>query len=294
MNIENNHENSPLIPQSSQGLPDDDQPTIPDLPTGPPTEETAVVVKPRLPRAGTALLVFLAFFLTQTFLSIVFAIIGVVCAAATGVDLTNAEALQPVVMKFVLYGALPSFILAGVPVWLLTRWLAADAIRDGSSLGVGWTRSTPLRIALGVIFGALLAAGSIFLYATVFKGVQPAGDSIIADMVTTSTVTRVLLVLLAVLCAPLIEEYMFRGVMLAGFTRSFGAPFAIFLCTAIFVLVHIAELIRYWPGTVGIGGLAILAMWLRIKDKSVLPAIGAHFGYNGLLMLLMCLQPLFA
>lgn len=86
--------------------------------------------------------------------------------------------------------------------------------------------------------------------------------------------------------SPLVEEFLFRDVMLAGFTRTFGFPIAAFFCTSLFVLVHIDAIMRYTPGVIPLTGLALGAIWVRVKFKSVWPAIAAHFGYNGMAVLL--------
>jgi len=109
-------------------------------------------------------------------------------------------------------------------------------------------------------------------------------------MLTSGGLATVIVGIAAVLCAPLIEEFLFRGVMLAGFTRSFGLPAAVVLSTGLFVAVHIPELMHYWPGTIGVGGMAVVAVAVRIQFKSLGPAIAVHLGYNGALIALLTLS----
>ncbi len=254
-----------------------------DLLDGPPS---------RVPRAGTAMLVFLAFFGTQLAGFLLVGVIAGVYAGVSGVDGTDPEALRMAIEPFILYSMLPVFLISGLPVMAITRSKAADAIHDGSSTGVGWLPAPPLALLGSLVLGALFAFGCLCLYGTVFTDIKPDAGSPIAQMASIGPLARLLLGLMVVLVAPLLEEVIFRGVMLAGFARSFGLPAAIFICSGLFVAVHAPELMRYPPGTIGIAGLALLAMWLRLKTKSVFPAMAVHAGYNGLLVALMFLAPL--
>lgn len=249
-------------------------------------------VPARVPRAGTALMVLLAFFGTQLAAFFLVGLIAGVYAGLTGVDANDPVAIRKAIEPFILYSMLPVFLLSGLPVMSITRSRAADVIHDGSPTGVGWRASTTAALLGSLFVGALFAFACLFLYGTVFKEMKPDGGSPIAQMANTGALARILLGIMIVLVAPLIEEVVFRGVMLAGFARSFGLPVAIVLCSALFVAAHMPELIRYPPGTIGIGGLALLAMWLRLQTKSVFPAMAVHAGYNGFLMSLMFLAPL--
>ena len=254
--------------------------------------ETISAPPERAPRAGTALLIMLAFFGTQLAGFLLVGLVAGVYAGLTGVDGANPEALRKVVEPFIIYSMLPVFLISGLPVMAITRARAADVLNDGSPTGVGWQGSTPPAILFSLLLGAAFAFGCLFLYGTVFTEIKPDAGSPIAQMASTGPLAQLLLAVMVVVVAPLLEEVLFRGVMLAGFTRSFGLPVAVILCTSLFVAAHTPELMRYPPGTIGIGGLAFLAIWLRLKTKSVFPAMAVHAGYNGLLVALMALAPL--
>jgi uncharacterized protein len=83
----------------------------------------------------------------------------------------------------------------------------------------------------------------------------------------------------------LIEGTMFRGVMMAGFKRSFGATVPALVCTSLFVLCHLGELIRFWPEVFVLTTVGILATWLRLKTRSIFPAIALRASYNGVVVL---------
>ena len=292
MDVENKNDDSQLTPENGAGLPTDENAGIPELPTAVAGQESVVPSARYLPRAGTSFLVFIAFIFTQVFFAVVLAISAVIYAVATGVDLQDKESLQPVIFQFMIYGTLPLFMISGLPVLLLTRWLAADAISDGSAVGVGWRKSSLSSVIGGLLLGVFLAFSCLVLYSTVFKRITPGDDGMVSQFANAGNLALLMFAVLALCLAPLIEEFLFRGVMMAGFTRSFGLPTAVFLCSFLFVLVHVPELIKYWPGTIGIGGLALITAWLRLQSKSLFPAMACHFGYNGLLVFLMLASPL--
>ena len=254
--------------------------------------EPLVQAPQRVPSARTALIAMLAFFGTQMVCFFFVGLAAGVYAASSGVPAEDVEALQEVIAPFILYSMLPVFVLSGLPVLTIIRRKAADVLDDGSPAGVGWRGSTAPAILGGLLLGVLFAFTCLLLYGTVFKQVDPDGEGAIAQMANTGLIAQLLLAVMVILAAPLIEESLFRGVMLAGFTRSFGLPTAVILTSILFTAAHLPELLRYPPATIGIGGLALLAAWLRIKTKSLFPAMAVHAGYNGLLVALLTLAPL--
>jgi membrane protease YdiL (CAAX protease family) len=86
--------------------------------------------------------------------------------------------------------------------------------------------------------------------------------------------------ILAIGVAPPTEELLFRGVLYAGFARSWGARAAAVVTTALFVALHAPEIRGYWPGWMVIASLGALALRARLRTGSLAPAIALHVGYN--------------
>jgi membrane protease YdiL (CAAX protease family) len=86
--------------------------------------------------------------------------------------------------------------------------------------------------------------------------------------------------MVAVLLAPPVEEILFRGVLYGGYRKSFGPGWAAILTTAIFVLMHLPNIMRFPPAIVGLTALAIAALYCRLRSKAIGPAIAVHVGYN--------------
>jgi membrane protease YdiL (CAAX protease family) len=84
----------------------------------------------------------------------------------------------------------------------------------------------------------------------------------------------------AVLCAPAIEEILFRGVMLTALQRAWGTICAAIVVSLIFVALHAGEAAGYPPAMVAIGAIGLLTLALRLRTGKIAPAIAAHAGYN--------------
>lgn len=83
------------------------------------------------------------------------------------------------------------------------------------------------------------------------------------------------------LIAPLIEEMLFRGMILRAFLESYSASSSILLSSLLFALFHMT--ITQLPVAFVVG---CLLGWLYVKTKSLWPSIMAHFFYNSFAMLL--------
>lgn len=83
------------------------------------------------------------------------------------------------------------------------------------------------------------------------------------------------------LIAPLIEEMLFRGMILRAFLENYSVGSSILLSSLLFALFHMT--ITQLPVAFVAG---CLLGWLYVKTKSLWPSIMAHFFYNSFAMLL--------
>ncbi len=97
---------------------------------------------------------------------------------------------------------------------------------------------------------------------------------------------RLLLMAVAVIEAPLMEELLFRGIIFRGLARSLPAGVAMALSGLVFAIVHVnaAALVPLWF-------LGIAFAWLYRKSGTILAPMTAHWLFN-LLNLLMVLSGL--
>jgi membrane protease YdiL (CAAX protease family) len=82
-------------------------------------------------------------------------------------------------------------------------------------------------------------------------------------------------VLFACVAAPLLEEMLFRGVMLRGFLRQYSRTFAILWSSALFGIAHL-NLYQMMTAL----AIGIVAGWLYERCRSLWPCILLHAAYN--------------
>ncbi len=88
--------------------------------------------------------------------------------------------------------------------------------------------------------------------------------------------------LLIVVVAPLIEEFIFRGIMLRGLALHYGVRRGLLLGALLFALVHVYPV--KLPGTFAAG---LLLGWLLLRTGSVWPGVFAHALNNGICFVAM-------
>jgi membrane protease YdiL (CAAX protease family) len=91
--------------------------------------------------------------------------------------------------------------------------------------------------------------------------------------------------LLLVSLGPLVEEMLFRGVLLSALLRRLHVGWAVSICSLAFALVHLPGLQWQWYALPNLLLLALLLAWLRLKSASIWPAVIAHGANNALAVL---------
>ncbi len=87
--------------------------------------------------------------------------------------------------------------------------------------------------------------------------------------------------LLGCLIAPVVEEMLFRGVILRGFLQRYERSHAIWASAALFGLAHL-NIYQFVAALL----LGALSGWLYERSRSLVPCIALHAGYNTALWLL--------
>ena len=87
-------------------------------------------------------------------------------------------------------------------------------------------------------------------------------------------------ILRIVVLAPIVEELIFRGVIMSGFTRIYHPVFSIFFSALLFALFHLNP--WQFPAAFALG---LILGWIRIRTGSVLACITGHAIHNGLVYL---------
>ena len=93
---------------------------------------------------------------------------------------------------------------------------------------------------------------------------------------------RIALVLVVVTLGPLVEELLFRGVLLSALLQRWGSTVAILLSSLVFALAHLPGLGWQLFALPDLLLLALALAWLRLRSGSIWPSVIAH-GTNNLL-----------
>ncbi|RDS85532.1 CPBP family intramembrane glutamic endopeptidase [Dyella psychrodurans] len=91
---------------------------------------------------------------------------------------------------------------------------------------------------------------------------------------------RLPLGIVIVTVGPLIEELMFRGVLLSALMHRLSTGMSVAICAVLFGVVHLGGLDFQWYALPNLILLAAVLCWLRLKSASLWPAIIAHGIYN--------------
>lgn len=183
------------------------------------------------------------------------------------------------------------------PVFLMLIAVVSSVMGAGGAIGISllWRRGrlrsgepTGFGLVPPAIHTTLAGIAAALVLALAFRFAAPKlvpfdpraslGPATSAAM--ESSAARALWVVFALLLAPPLEEYLFRGVLLAGMRARFSTRASVAAVTAIFVLGHVTEAFAYWPAFLAIAGMGALTAGLRVWSGSILPGLAAHVVYN--------------
>lgn len=98
----------------------------------------------------------------------------------------------------------------------------------------------------------------------------------------TSLMLRIPLAIVVTTMGPLVEELLFRGVLLSAVSRRVGSAGAIVITALLFAVVHLPDLSFLWYAVPNLVLLGLALGWLRVQSASIWPAVLAH-GLNNAL-----------
>ncbi|TAL97930.1 MAG: CPBP family intramembrane metalloprotease, partial [Rhodanobacter sp.] len=148
--------------------------------------------------------------------------------------------------------------------------------------GFGFVRPSkigylPLAVAIGL--AAPLLGGWLTNWLAqghpVTQNIQQLGEN-------TPLAWRIPLVLMVLSLGPLVEELLFRGVLLSALLQRWGTAAAVLLSSLAFSLAHLPGLDWQVFALPDLLLLALALAWLRLRSESIWPSVIAH-GANNLL-----------
>jgi membrane protease YdiL (CAAX protease family) len=187
----------------------------------------------------------------------------------------NREAFSPLEL------ALLVTVLSTVALlWLILRAEKAESWEDCLRRLNFYPDQIPVRkkMVLPVIVGAGLA----FLGAWINSMRERPPVTPMSQMVADETRPGLFLILLvmALVVAPFVEELIYRGFFFKRFREWLGTRWTIFWITVIFACLHVSQ---YWGDPLAIGIVSLLSLILtgmRWWTGSVFPSVVMHYAYN--------------
>jgi membrane protease YdiL (CAAX protease family) len=163
--------------------------------------------------------------------------------------------------------------------------VAVTRYGTGSFRDLGLTvRAVDLALGLGFGIAALIGAGTI-ARALQAIGIQPHRESL-TEPLRRGSLTVVVIVLIAVIGAPFVEELFFRGLLMGGLVARWGAAIGIVGQAVLFGLVHLGPADA--RGNLGvfllIAPLGAMLGVLRHGFKRLGPGMFTHAVYNGIIV----------
>lgn len=159
-------------------------------------------------------------------------------------------------------------VLRGQPFWRALGW---KKLRSNISAG----KASP--------WAYFFAGCGLAIFVFIASSQVHTDDKMPIQEILKNRSSAMLLMAMAVLVAPLVEETVFRGYLYPLFAKSFGVLPGILLTGVLFGLMHGAQLAWTW----GIVGLLILVgiifTFARAHTGTVLASFLLHLGYNSMI-----------
>lgn len=169
--------------------------------------------------------------------------------------------------------------------WILFLYVAIGLILDTPFWrGIGWRPLQPRMMSQGGAAGLFFLAGialAVFV-GTTGSRVHPKGKVPIEELFNDRNGTLMILGL-AVLVAPLVEETIFRGFLYPVIARSFGVPTGILVTGTLFGLLHGLQLGWAWGLVALLTLVGIVFTYARARTGTVFASYLCHLGYNFML-----------
>ncbi|WP_342349801.1 CPBP family intramembrane glutamic endopeptidase [uncultured Nitrospira sp.] len=101
-----------------------------------------------------------------------------------------------------------------------------------------------------------------------------------SQMLNAPFIPQLFWIVLIVVIAPFIEECLFRGILYAGFSQTWGPLPGGIIVTGMFVAVHFPKIYVYPPAALAILCLGLATLWLRMRTQALTSGMVCHMTYN--------------
>jgi membrane protease YdiL (CAAX protease family) len=187
--------------------------------------------------------------------------------------LAASKPIVPITANVVLYGLIILFLyvsisaLKNLPFWRTFGW--RKLVPTASAPSNPW-----------VYFGAGIA---LSLCVALASSHLKAPENLPIEELFKSRYGAFLLMGMAVLVAPLVEETVFRGYLYPLFAKNFGIAPAIVVTGVLFGVMHAPQLGWTWPLVAMLITVGIIFTFARARAGTVLASFLLHLGYNSMI-----------
>ncbi|WP_266169572.1 CPBP family intramembrane glutamic endopeptidase [Dyella subtropica] len=246
----------------------------------------SALTPPRLPTLWAALGLIVLYFALQFVVgSVAGLVIGLVVGFRHGAQggnvMTQMHALltQPDVNALMVI--LTLLVAAGLTIHLTRRlWPSLWPLAMPPGFGFAPARQ-PAFYAIAALLGLILPFIGGLLTQWLAQGHEVSQD--IKQLgAMASPALRIPLALLVMTVGPLVEELLFRGVLLSSAMRHVPAGIASAITALLFACVHLPDLGFLWYALPNLLLLGLVLAWLRVQSGSIWPAVIAHSVNNAL------------
>ncbi len=178
---------------------------------------------------------------------------------------------------------LPTHILTFAMVWMLVTRFGRIPFRE--ALGWSWPRGLGLWRSVMLAFALFAVANAVGKLLGADKPTQ------LEQLINSSLAARYTIAVLAVLTAPFVEEFTYRGILFAALQRLVGTVGAAIVVLGLFTLIHVPQ---YWPNFGVIAAIGLLSLTLtviRAYTGRLLPCIVIHLVFNGITSIILLVEP---
>lgn len=182
----------------------------------------------------------------------------------------------------VLFPDWPQILLMAAPTELALAGAVAYAVRRTrrpwrEALGLRPLRREALAPLMLILVGAVTVFSEIYLIIQRLVPVPEGFERMLEDLMRiTGPADLAATVLIAVLAAPILEEALFRGVLLQGLTRSRGPARAAIWTAVFFSLYHLYNPWQVVPTFF----LGLILAWVVLTTRSLFAGILVHAAFN--------------
>jgi membrane protease YdiL (CAAX protease family) len=164
---------------------------------------------------------------------------------------------------------------------LLARRIFPDSLKDGSPTGAAWVAGRTRDIIAGLFAGVIFAALFIFL-SNVLEGKSPLTMHWMILFTKESgyfSIVSVMTMIQIIIIAPVFEELMIRGILYAGFNKSFGLYWSFILIIIFNVFMH-GDRLASLPYLITLLCISTFSLLFRLKTRALGPLIAMHIAHN--------------